>query len=131
MSVRTRMSIHTFGLFFLFASLGAQAEQLEINWQPDGRFGYESLLHGAAMTEICGPLDANAVVDWQMKSSTPIDFNVHYHQGEEVVYPTRQNGVSNLADRLAATTAETHCWMFTNTKTTPTVITLNLQLNPD
>jgi hypothetical protein len=131
MSVRIPMSIHTFGLFFLFTSLGAQAEQLEIEWQPDGRFGYASLLHGAAMTEICGPLDANAVVDWQVKSSTPIDFNVHYHQGEEVVYPTRQNGVSKFTDRLAVTAAETYCWMFTNPQSTPTVITLDLQLNPD
>jgi hypothetical protein len=118
-------------LFMFFVPVAAQAEQLEIDWEADGRFGYESLLHGAAMTEICGHLDASAVVDWQMKSSTPIDFNVHYHQGEEVVYPTRENGVSNLHDRLAVAGAETYCWMFTNPLQTPTVITLNLQLNPN
>ncbi len=131
MSLRTRMSLHTLSLFFLFVSLSAQAEQVDINWEADGRFGYEALLHGAAMTEICGPLDANGAVDWLMKSSTPVDFNVHYHQGEEVVYPTRQNGVSKLNDRLTVTAAETYCWMFTNPQTTPTVITLDLQLNPD
>jgi hypothetical protein len=27
--------------------------------------------------------------------------------------------------------AETYCWMFTNPLQTPTVITLNLQLNPN
>jgi hypothetical protein len=125
------MFVRIASLFMLFAPLATQAEQLEINWQPDGRFGYEALLRGAAMTEICGPLDANAVVDWQVKSSTPIDVNVHYHQGEEVVYPTRQNGVSKLNDRLTITTAETFCWMFTNPQSTPTVITLDLQLNPN
>ena len=131
MSVRTRMSVHTMSLFFLFVSLSAQAEQVDINWEADGRFGYEGLLEGAAMTEICGPLDANAVVEWLVKSPSPVDFNIHYHQGEEVIYPTRQNGVSNLTDRLTAATAETYCWMFTNPKATPTVITLDLQLNPD
>ena len=125
------MSVRIASFFMLFVPVATQAEQLEINWRPDGRFGYESLLHGAAMTEICGPLDASAVVDWQMKSSTPIDFNVHFHQGEEVVYPTRQNGVNKLTDRLTTTTAETFCWMFTNPAQNPTVITLDLQLNPD
>jgi hypothetical protein len=131
MSVRTRMSLHTMSLFLLFASLSAQAEQLDIDWEADGRFGYEALLHGTAMTEICGALDANAVVEWLVKSSTPVDFNVHYHQGESVVYPTRQNGVSKLTDRLTVTSAETYCWMFTNPQPNPTVITLDLQLNPD
>ena len=88
------MSVRAIGLFFLFASLSAQAEQVEINWEADGRFGYEGLLEGAAMTEICGPLDANAVVQWLVKAPSPVDFNIHYHQGEEAVYPTRQNGVS-------------------------------------
>jgi hypothetical protein len=60
-----------------------------------------------------------------------VDFNVHYHQGEEVVYPTRENGVSNLHDRLVVAGAETYCWMFTNPLPTPTVITVNLQLNPN
>jgi len=125
------MSVRTIGLLFLFVSLSVQAEQVDINWEADGRFGYEGLLDGAAMTEICGALDAKAVVDWLVKSPSPVDFNIHYHQGEEVVYPTRQNGVSKLTDRLTVTAAETHCWMFTNPKTTPTVITLDLQLNPD
>jgi hypothetical protein len=125
------MFVRIASFFMLFVPVAAQAEQLEINWQPDGRYGYESLLHGAAMTEICGPLDANAAVDWQVKSSTPIDFNVHYHQGEEVLYPTRKSGVGNLHDRLAVAVAETYCWMFTNPLQTPTVITLNLQLNPN
>jgi hypothetical protein len=131
MSARTRRSVHTIGLLFLFAALSAQAEQVDINWEADGRFGYEGLLEAAAMTEICGPLDANAVVDWNVKSPSPVDFNIHYHQGEEVVYPARQNGVSKLNDRLTVTAAQTYCWMFTNTAQNPTVITLDLQLNPD
>ena len=38
------MSLRTIGLFFLFVSLSAQAEQVEINWEADGRFGYEACL---------------------------------------------------------------------------------------
>jgi len=125
------MLIRSASLLLLFVSVSALAEQVDIEWEADGRFGYEGLLEGAAMTEICGALDANAVVEWQVKSPSPVDFNIHYHQGEEVVYPTRQNGVSKLTDRLTATTAETYCWMFTNPAQTPTVITLDLQLNPD
>lgn len=131
MSVHSSLSVYGIGLLFLFTALSAQAEQLDVNWEADGRFGYEGLLEGAAMTEICGSLDASAVVDWTLKSPSPVDFNIHYHQGEEVVYPTRQNGVSKLSDRLTVTAPQTYCWMFTNPAQNPTVITLDLQLDPD
>jgi len=70
------------------------------------------------------------VVDWTLKTPSPVGFNIHYHQSEDVVYPTRQNGVSKLNDRLTVTFAQTYRWMITNPAQNSTVITLNLQLNP-
>jgi hypothetical protein len=109
----------------------AHAEQVEINWEADGRFGYEALLAGEAMTEVCGPLNENDVVEWKLKSATPVDFNIHYHQGDEVVYPARVNSVRELGDRLNVTLTQSYCWMLTNPQPGPTVIELDLQLNPD
>jgi hypothetical protein len=48
-----------------------------------------------------------------------------------VVYPARINGTRELGDRLNITLTQTYCWMLTNPKQSPTVIELNLQLNPD
>lgn len=119
------------GILLAFASLTAHAAVVEINWTPDGRFGYEALLDAAAVAEVCGPLAAGSVVDWKLKSGSPLDFNIHFHQGDNVVYPTQEAGVTALEDRLTATEAQTYCWMLTNKQESAAVIELDLQLNPD
>jgi hypothetical protein len=125
------LSLRLAMVFMACLTANAQADQVEINWEADGRFGYEALLDGEAMAEVCGPLNENDVVEWKLKSATPVDFNIHYHQGDEVVYPARINGTRELGDRLNITLTQTYCWMLTNPKQSPTVIELNLQLNPD
>jgi hypothetical protein len=43
-----------------------------------------------------------------------VDFNVHYHQGKEVVYPARLAQAAAGRLTLVVTSAQDYCWMWTN-----------------
>lgn len=114
-------------LGIVLVSFGAHAEVIDISWTPDGRFGFEALLDAGQFHEVCGDLAQGDTVQWEFQASVPVDFDIHYHQGEDVVYPVRQSGVSALSDSLAVAAAQTYCWMMSNSGQNPSVINLDLE----
>ena len=56
----------------------------------EGAGPYSFTLSGKAFDERCVNLDAGQSIRYRFKASAPVDFNIHYHRGEEVVFPVRK-----------------------------------------
>jgi hypothetical protein len=65
------------------------------------------------MHEECVRLEAGDRRNYSWKSSGPVDFNVHYHRGDEVFYPVRRDGMRGDGGTFVAKTGEDYCWMWT------------------
>lgn len=106
----------------------AQASSLivELRWAGDGSFNHTATVAAGKFVEVCGRLEQGASVRWSFESAMPVDFNIHYHVGKDVVYAARQAQVARGEDRLAVQATEDYCWMWTNKG--PSAAQLRLQL---
>lgn len=77
--------------------------------------------------EVCGKLPAGARVQWGFEADAPVDFNVHFHVGKDVIFPTKLSAVTQGKDTLAAKFEQDYCWMWTNESAVPTMLVLHLQ----
>jgi FKBP-type peptidyl-prolyl cis-trans isomerase 2 len=111
----------------LAAASAAAAEIVDIQWSADGRFQHASSVAPGKFVELCGKLPAGAQIRWQFDTGAPVDFNVHYHLGKEVVFPVKLNAVASARDTLDARIAQDYCWMWTNKSAAPTRLSVSLQ----
>ena len=63
--------------------------------------------------EECQSVEAGQKRRYHWKSNVPVDFNVHYHQGPEVFYPVKRDGMRGDGGTFAAKTTQEYCWMWT------------------
>ena len=78
----------------------------------EGPGPYSLTLKGKAFDERCLKLAAGESIRYRFKSTAPIDFNIHFHRGTEVVYPVKQAGVSEVDAAFRAPAAEDYCLMW-------------------
>lgn len=102
------------GLSALALSSVSLAELIDVKWNAERKFDYTQSIAPGKFVEICGSLAKGSAVTWQFKASSPLNFNVHFHQGKEVAFPEKQDGVSELQGTLVAQSKEDYCWMWTN-----------------
>ena len=76
--------------------------------------------------EVCGALARGQAIDWRFGSDAALDFNIHYHQGKQVLYPTRRDGVARAEGRLEVEVPQDYCWMWTNKSASPTSLRVQL-----
>ena len=81
----------------------------------------------AKFAEICGKLPAGLKVRWHFAASAPLDFNVHYHVGKDVVFPSRLPAVASAKGTLGTKIDQDYCWMWSNKSVAPATITVKLQ----
>jgi len=113
-------------LALLLTTAPAGAAVVEIVWDEAGRFQHVTELGAGDFAEVCGKLSREERVDWAFEASAALDFNIHYHVGDEVVYP---EAVPDTVDRdgvLVAPVDQTYCWMWTNRQSSPATLTLHL-----
>ena len=81
-------------------------------------------LHIAAgkFDEHCVKLAAGEVISYRFKGSAPLDFNIHHHRGNEVLYPVRHAQVRKLAGTFRAPAADDYCLMWENTGAQPVTV---------
>lgn len=106
---------------------GAIADVVEITWDANGRFERTLAVAPGKFIEVCGKLAADAKVHWDFTASTPLDFNVHYHLGKDVVFPSKLSAVATAKDTLAAKSEEDYCWMWSNQSATAATVKFMLQ----
>ena len=105
----------------------ATAAIVDIAWSPDGRFVHQAQVAAGKFVELCGPLAQGEAVRWRYEASAPVDFNIHYHAGKDVVFPTRQAQVSAGRDILKVVVPQDYCWMWTNKGSVSVSLTVELQ----
>ena len=93
-------------------ALPAHAEVVDIDWGGGGRFERTLSLPAGKFAELCGKLAKGDRVQWTFTADQPVDFNIHYHVGKEVVYPAKRDGAKQLAGEFVAPMDQDYCWMW-------------------
>ena len=71
-------------------------------------------LRPRADAEECFKLPSGQSIGYAFESSAPVDFNIHFHRGKEVVYPVKADAIPRMDDRFTAPSTEEFCLMWTN-----------------
>jgi hypothetical protein len=83
------------------------------------------------VAEACVKLAAGQVVRYRFESDAPLDFNVHAHKGEDVVYAVRQDAITKTEFLdFKPEFATDWCWMWTNKNATPAEVRYTLFVAP-
>ncbi|MBR7801200.1 hypothetical protein [Undibacterium fentianense] len=123
------------------ASLGlsasANASLVELKWDEQGRFQHRGEIKAGGILEVCGTLMTGAKIDWQYQSTQVVDFNIHYHQGNQVIAPVKLRARKTASSSSIASSASKlfevdqtndYCWMWSNKSKQSTKIHLRLSL---
>ena len=100
---------------------------VEIAWDKAGRFETAVSVAPGKFAEVCGPLDRGQSVAWSFKADRPMNFNIHYHEGKQVVFPAKQDAAVDAQGKLDVSLSQDYCWMWTNKANAPIRLQLLLQ----
>ena len=100
-----------FLVLFALAALPALAASSSSN-------AFNVAIDASKIHESCVRLDKGETARYEWKSDVPVDFNIHYHEGKEVFYPVKNNGVTAGKDTFKAKVAQDYCWMWTTNRAT-------------
>ena len=105
----------------------ALAEVIDLVWTPAGSFERQLSVAPGKFAELCGALAKGQSVQWSYEAGGPLDFNIHYHQGKDVIYPARASAAARSEGTLAVDSAQEYCWMWTNKSGAPASLMVRLQ----
>jgi hypothetical protein len=78
----------------------------------EGAGPYSLTLKGKSFDERCLKLAAGESIRYGFRSTAPVDFNIHFHRGAEVVYPVQQAAVREAEASFVAPAADDYCLMW-------------------
>ncbi|MDE2048503.1 MAG: hypothetical protein KGJ44_08850 [Betaproteobacteria bacterium] len=107
-------------------ALPAHAELVPLKWNAQGQHVQRLRVPPGKFAELCGPLAQGARVSWHFRADAPLDFNIHYHAGEQVVTPDEARASAERRGRLTVPATQDYCWMWTNRAAQ--VVTLHVDL---
>jgi len=115
-------------MVFLLAAVAmpAYAELVEITWDARGGLERQVRIAPNGFVELCGRLRPNDRVRWQFEGDVPVDFNIHFHEGKAVRYPTKEEGVAKSQGLLEVASEQDYCWMWSNSAARPAAMTVRL-----
>lgn len=100
-----------FAGFVIAGSLSATV--IDIRWNNDG-FDHVNQIAAGKTIEVCGEIDPRQPVDWKFSANGALDFNIHRHSGNDVIYATRSFATKEQSGVLKPTLSHEWCWMWTN-----------------
>ena len=106
---------------------GAMAGVVDIVWDASGQFERALTVAPGKFAEVCGKLAKGQAVSWSFASLQPMNFNVHYHEGEQVVFPAKHDGIARSEGKLEVSADQDYCWMWTNKSDAPVSLRLMLK----
>ena len=132
---RTSRSLRRFMLAIAVATAAppgqAAADLIESAWDSVGRFDTTSTLAPGKFVEVCGLLAKGQSVAWSFNAETAMDFNIHYHQGKQILFPKKLYDAMDSAGKLDVAVDKDHCWMWTNKGPSASSLRLRMALRPD
>ena len=57
-------------------------------------------------------IDAGDKRRYHWKSDAPVDFNIHFHKGSDIVYAVKSNGMRADGGTFVAKESGGYCWMW-------------------
>jgi hypothetical protein len=73
----------------------------------------DAKLEPGKMHESCMSIEAGDKRRYQWKSDAPVDFNIHFHKGAEILYPVKSSGMRGDGGTFVAKESGGYCWMWT------------------
>ncbi len=74
---------------------------------------FSHALKAGGIAEECLRLEAGRSRTFEWASDAPVDFNIHFHKGDQVAYPVKADGQRKGRGRFTASAGEDYCWMWT------------------
>ena len=75
---------------------------------------FTHVIRPRGFAEECFKLPGGQSIGYAFESSAPVDFNIHFHRGNDVLYPVKADAIPRADDRLIAPSTEEYCLMWTN-----------------
>ena len=108
-------------------AVDARAELVEIAWDKAGRFETSFSVAPGKFAEVCGKLAQGQAIAWSFMGDRPMNFNIHYHEGKQVVFPAKQDAAVDARGKLDVSLSQDYCWMWTNKTDLPALLQLVLR----
>ena len=122
------VSAPTLLLFALACSVSnSQAEIISFKFDANLSFKTQSNIQPGKFSEVCGKLKKGNLIRWQFDSSAPLDFNIHYHEGKEIIFPYKMNNIKSAKEELLISLDQDYCWMWTNKSSEAVKLEMNLR----
>lgn len=123
---RLRSLLPMLGLIALSAApLLVKADDLR--WSPADTVDASYVIAPGKSAELCGTVEPRLPVEWQFQANGPLEFNIHRHDGNEIVYATRSYRTRELNGRFSPTLQRDWCWMWTNESSAEVAVRVSLK----
>src|SRR5215470_13840508 len=102
---------------FVSVLLGVGLSAVVVGASPKGATMEKPFTHVIVPRQIaeeCVKLAAGQSIAYSFDASAPVDFNIHFHKGNDVVYPVKRDRIQRDDDRFTAAVAQDYCLMWTN-----------------
>jgi hypothetical protein len=74
---------------------------------------FSASVSAGGIHEECVKLARDETRRYEWSSDAAVDFNIHYHEGNEVFYPVKRDAIMKGKDTFKAKIAQDYCWMWT------------------
>ena len=100
-------------LLAALATGSALAAGTSINKSSGDKHSFSANVSAGGVHEECMKLAKDESRNYEWSSNAAVDFNIHYHEGPEVSYPVKKDGVQKDKGTFKAKIAQEYCWMWT------------------
>ena len=98
----------------VFCSTTCKAEVISFKLEANQSFKTQVNIQPGKFSEVCGKLKKGNLIRWQFDSSAPLEFNIHYHEGKNVIFPYKMSAIKSGEEELLISLDQDYCWMWTS-----------------
>ena len=98
----------------VFSFTTCKAEVISFKLEANPSFKTQANIQPGKFSEVCGKLKKGNLIRWQFDSSAPLEFNIHYHEGKNVVFPYKMSAIKSGEEELLISLDQDYCWIWTN-----------------
>jgi hypothetical protein len=98
----------------VFSFTTCKAEVISFKLEANPSFKTQANIQPGKFSEVCGRLKKGNLIRWQFDSSAPLEFNIHYHEGKNVIFPYKMSAIKSGEEELLISLDQDYCWMWTN-----------------
>lgn len=107
-------------------NLPVRAEVVTVVFDGERRFSHRFDVAPGKIAEACGQLPQHLTVQWRFSADSPLDFNIHHHEGKAVDYSVKLVASTGAQGELRVDAKQPYCWMWKNNAVGPASVSLEL-----